>query len=431
MKGWALAVSALGSAFRSRRARQAGTLYVSLVLSLVLGIAVSVINTRFLDPKAFGDFKFLQTIWTVGVLFVTFGFFTTGGNLLAQKQTGEAEKSLIGSLLVMAAGISLIFTLLMLIASFPIGWMYETRLADKIRMYAVLLFVFPLQIYLQEVLRGSNDIHNLALLNVLPQLIYIPAALLVNHFYGYSLDMALLLYLLGMALTVLAIIVRTNPEFTQIRHDISVILNNNREIGSHIYIATLVTTPISYLGQFTLAYFWDTRLVGEFALALTITIPLALIPNTIATTFFKHFASVDRIPRKIIVAATVLSLTTLLGYLIVIKPLILLLYTEKFTQVVPLAYICAIGYVARGMGDLFNRYLLSNGQTSVLRTNALHLGIISIIGYVLFVIWWDVTGAAITKLVVDIIYLLSMTTYYVNRASKNRLEKTGVKGGNG
>jgi O-antigen/teichoic acid export membrane protein len=404
----------LKATLKSARVRQAGVLYIALVMSLILGIAVSVINTRLLGPKAFGDFKLLQTVWTVGVLFVTFGLLTTGGNLLAEKKSRDAEKPLLGSLLVITAIISLIFSVMMIVASFSLGHLYGDEFGQKIRLYAGLLFVFPFQIYLQETLRGTNDIHSLAFLNALPQFIYIPASLAMNCIYGFSLDLAILVYLLSIALTVLLIVIWTKPNFSRIGAGVREVLEKNIALGSHIYIATLLSTTTAYLGQFTLGYFKDTQQVGEFALALTITMPLTMIPNAIATTFFKHFAGVNRIPTKVIVAATGLSVVTLAGFLLVIKVVIIFLYTERFSDVVPLAYICAVGSVIHGIGDVYNRYLLAHGKTSLLRSNAMHLAVVSALGYVFLVVAYGAMGAALTKLIVGMLYMTAMFIYYRN-----------------
>ena len=395
-----------------KRVRQTGVLYLSLVASLVLGIIVSVINTRQLSPQAFGDFKFLQTVWTLGVAFITFGLFTTGGNLLAARGTPESERSLMGSLLTIAGIISLLFIVAMALASFPVGQIYGQELGGKMRLFSALVFVFPLQVYLQEVLRGTNNITSLSLLNALPQLLYIPLALGASRFTEFSLDTALLLYLLSLLVTAMVLIIRARPSFGHLRQGIQEVMVNNRAIGMHVYVAILVTTVTTQLSQFSLAYFFDTRLVGIFSLALTITMPLTMIPNAISTTFFKQFASLDRIPRKVIVGAMTISFATLLVFLVVIKELILFLYTDKFIDVVPLAYICAVGAVLHGLGDVYNRYLLVHGKTRALRVNAVQLGFISVMGYVFLVAWWGVSGAALTKLLVDAVYLATMLLYY-------------------
>ncbi len=408
----------LSSIIANQKFRQVFVLYGSLLVSLILGIAVSVINTRLLGPKAFGDFKLLQTVWTVGVLFVTFGLLTTGGNLLAQKQTRDQEKPLLGGLLLITLLMSLLFIASMYGASFPLEKIYGDEFGQKIRLYAGLLFVFPFQIFLQEALRGTNSIYSLSFLNAFPQLAYIPAAMAVKQRYGFSLDWAILLYLLSMAFSVLLISVWIRPGFADAGKGIREVVGRNRAIGSNIYIATLTTTATAYLGQFTLGYFQDTRQVGEFSLALTISMPLTMIPNAIATTFFKQFATSDKIPRKALMASAGLSLVTLIGFLLVIKFLVLLLYTDRFANVVPLAYICAIGCVLHGMGDVFNRYLLAHNKTSVLRVNAIYLAIVSTLGYILLVIEYGAIGAAITKILVSSLYLVSMFIYYGNYAKK-------------
>lgn len=404
---------------RGNRARQTALLYASLVASLALGIVSSVITTRLLGPQSFGDFKFLQAIWSVGVLFVTFGFFTTGGILITKKDSPESERSFMGSLLVIACAISVLFTAFMAMASIPIGQVYGQDLGNKVWMFSALMFVFPLQIYLQDALRGTNDVANLALLNVLPQLIFILAALAVSHWLGFSLDVALLVFLLGIAVTVLVVILRTSPSFGQTRQGIQEVMENNRAIGVHIYAAVLITTASAQLSQFSLAYFFDTRLVGMFALAITITMPLTMIPNAISTTFFKHFSTLDRIPRQVVLATLAISIVSFLVFLAVIREIILLLYSEKFIEVVPLAYICAAGATLHGIGDVYNRYLLAHGKTIFLRANAIHLGMISVLGYIFLVFWWGAAGAAATKLLVDAVYLGSMLFYYARRRNGN------------
>jgi O-antigen/teichoic acid export membrane protein len=401
------------STLSSPRARQASFLYTTMVISLVLGIAVSVINTRLLGPEQFGEFKLLQTVWIVGVLCCTFGLFTTGGNLLTTKKKPEAERPLLGGLLVIAALISLVILAMMMFASFPLGHLYGDAFGMRVRLYSGLLFVFPLQIYLRETLRGTNNIYRLAFLGISPQLAYIPVALVTNYLFGFSLDIAIIIYLLSLGATVLIIVFLTKPNFSHIGDSVREIMGKNRVIGSHIYIASLVTTTTGYLGLFTLGYFQDSRQVGEFALAITITMPLAMVPNALATTFFKHFSSARTIPTKVIVVAAVSSLLTLAGFLLIIKTLILLLYTESFAGVIPLAYICAVGGVVHGMGDVFNRFLLANGRTSLLRINALQLGVVSTLGYIFLVSWYGSIGAASTKLVVAVLYLASMLTYYL------------------
>ncbi len=396
---------------------------MSLLISLILGIGVSVINTRLLGPKAFGDFKLLQTVWTVGVLFVTFGLLTTGGNLLTKKQNHNEERPLLGGLLLLTLIISLLFTGAMLVASFPLGDLYGAEFGEKIRLYAGLLFVFPFQLFLQEALRGTNRIYSLSFLNTFPQLAYIPAAIAANHYFGFNLDWAILLYLASMAISVLLITILIRPRFSGALGEVSEVLTRNRGIGSHIYLATLISTATAYLGQFTLGYFQDTRQVGEFSLALTITMPLTMVPNAIATSFFKQFAKSEIISKKVFIASISLSFVTLAAFLLVIEFVVLQLYSNRFINVVPLAYICATGAMVHGLGDVINRFLLANGKTSWLRSNAIQLGLISVFGYIFLVAQYGATGAAYTKIIIAGVYLATMLIYYQKFQEKHSTQR--------
>lgn len=405
-------LSSLKIQLTSKRVKQTLVLYLSLVISLALGIAVSVINTRLLGADAFGEFKFLQTIWTLGVTCVTFGLFATGGNLLAKCKSSETERHLIGSLLVIAIAIALVFTLFMIAASIPIGRLYGQELAEKIRLYSGLVFVFPLQVYLQEVLRGTNAIANLSLLNVLPPIFYIAAVMAIKQYFDFSLNIALLAYLLSIAVSVAVLTFLSKPKFNQLKSNVSEVLLTNKIVGLNLYLAGLIVTATTQLSQFSLAYFFDTRSVGIFSLAVTITMPLTMIPNAVATTFFKQFASLNKIPQKVIFATIFISLVTLIIFLFIVKSVILFLYSDQFIDVVPLAYLCAVGAMIHGMGDVCNRFLLAHGRTQILRNNAIVLGVSSVIGYIALVSQMGLMGAALTKTLVDIIYLMSMIYYY-------------------
>lgn len=100
--------------------------------------------------------------------------------------------------------------------------------------------------------------------------------------------------------------------------------------------------------------------------------------------------------------------------------LLAVFYTEKFIEIVPLVYICAVAAVLRGMGDVYNRYLLAHGKVKILRSNAIHLGFVSALGCIFLVAWGGVSGAAATKLIVDTAYLFSMIIYYKFVSQKNQ-----------
>jgi O-antigen/teichoic acid export membrane protein len=166
------------------------------------------------------------------------------------------------------------------------------------------------------------------------------------------------------------------------------------------------------LGGISIGYFIDNTHVGFFSLAITATMPLALIPGTVGTTFFKEFANLNKIPLKVIYLTILLSGAALAMFLILIKPLVILLYTKDYLAVVPIAYYTAIGSTLHGFGDFYNRFISAQGNGKVLRNSSFAIGITNIIGYTLIVYLFGVKGAAYTKLIAGAIYLVFMLHAY-------------------
>ncbi len=69
---------------RKKRVKQVGSVYLSIIISLIVGIGVSIVNKRLLGKEVYGDFKFLQNAFAL--TFVTLGLFYSGGRLVAKER---------------------------------------------------------------------------------------------------------------------------------------------------------------------------------------------------------------------------------------------------------------------------------------------------------------------------------------------------------
>src|SRR3972149_2672800 len=110
------------------RIKQVGTLYGSLVVSMGVGIAVTVFNTRVLGPHSYGDMKFLQTLFAIFTTVLMPGYFVSGSRLLARREHRDKESRLIGTLLVLAGILSVILILVLVMFSFVEGAIFDNQL---------------------------------------------------------------------------------------------------------------------------------------------------------------------------------------------------------------------------------------------------------------------------------------------------------------
>lgn len=397
---------------KKRKAKQVISLYSSMTLSLFVGIGISVINTRLLGAESYGDYKFILNFLFFILSFITFGFFFSGGRLIAQKENESIKHKLMSNLLIITVYISLLFICVALLLSFLEEMIYENNLGYLIRIFLPLLFVFPFQYSIENILQGDNRIYTLSLFRLGPKTLYLITAISLNLFIPLTLFYALFLNFITLAFFVLLVIYRINPSLKADKSIISIIWSENKTYGFHVYIGAITGVASAYLAGLSLGYFVDNINVGYFALALTATKPLTMIPTTIGTTFFKEFAKSDYIPKKVFLFTGLLALIALIIFLASINKIVEFLYSEEFKIVAPLSYFTSIGAIFHGLGDFFNRFLGAHGKGKELRNSNFQIGIVNILGYTFLIYFLGVYGAALTKLLAGLTYFIVMLYYY-------------------
>jgi len=307
----------------NKRTKQVISLYLSMILSVFIGIGVSVFNTRLLGPQYFGDYKFLQMLFNFTVTFFTLGLFVTGSKMLAQKENELIRKELIGALINLAIIMSTVFIFFFFVFSFFQGRIFDKDLGWYIRIFCPLLFVFPFQLCITNILQGDNRIYELSLFRILPSILYLIFSAIVNYFFNFSLFYALCMQFITFIISILLIIIFIKPSFKKQKVNLLRVVKENKTYGFPVYIGTLCNVASAQLGVLSVGYFIDNVNVGFFSLAITITNPLMMIPGVVGTVFFKDFANSDRISNKVVFVTIILSIIALLGFLGIVEHVIL------------------------------------------------------------------------------------------------------------
>lgn len=411
------------NSLKTKRTKQVSALYTSMVFSIIIGVVISVVNTRLLGPQQYGDYKFLQNLFMFFTTCLTLGIFVSGSRLLAQKKNESIKHQLVGNLLLLAAGISVVMITGLFIFSFFEEQVFNNQLGRTIRIFSPLLFVFPFQLCLQNIMQGDNRIYTLSVFQIAPRILYIGGAIAFNYFVPLSLTSALAIQLLTFSVVIIVMIVLFRPKFGNLKENISIIWQENRTYGFHVYIGFLTGVASSQLGGLAIGYFIDNIYVGFFFLALTISMPLGMVAGVVGTTLFKDFANRDSIPRKATMITVILSISALVLFFLVVKKVVLLLYTKEYIEVIPMAYILSVGCVFHGLGDYINRFLGAHGRGKEIRNNSFAVFVVNILGYTLLTHRFGVMGATATRLFADLIYFCMMYYYYkrYHRELLNRL----------
>ncbi len=412
-------------ALRKEKVKKALVLYVTMIVGVLAGIALSMVNTRMLGKELYGDFKFIQNLFTFAQLFLTIGVFYSGGRLIALQKDPEKRRELYGAIFIFAAVISLVLIAFGAIFSLFENQLFGNNLKWVIMACLPLAFVFPFQLCLEQLLQGDHRIYTLSFHRLAPKILNFIILLILYFYFKYQLILNLEVFLLSMAIPIVLIILWLKPKFTNFKTNTRLLWKENKNYGYPVYIGAISGVASAQIAGFSLSYFVDNVNVGFFALAITATMPLAMLPVAFGITLFKDFVTLPRIPARVTFYTFVMGIITLMAFVALIEPLIKWLYPPEFSPVVNLCYFIAVGSTLHGFGDFFNRFISAKGKGKLVRNSNLILGIINVAGYIGFVYLWGIKGAVITKLIAGMAYLANMLYYYIIITRKSTANEQG------
>lgn len=387
-------------------------LYGSSFIGIGLGFAISVFNTKILGKEAFGDFKFIETVFRFLASLVTVGVFISITRMLAIAKNKIYKHNLLGFFVIALLIASVIGAILLILFSYIQPLWFSNNLGYIFRKYAFLIFAFLGNITLREILKGLNKIYTLSTVSAIPAIVYLAIA------YWYNLDNPLyieqvLLFYYGIQLIFfIIVIVWLRPTFLINKALVKDVVKENNTNGKPIYFGSLAGVATAHIVGFSLSYFIDNTQVGFYTLAITICSPLLIVPSVLGTTFFKKFASLDVLPKKVVIFSILGTLLALVIFYLCIEKIFLLFYSEEFTPAIEISKILIIGFLLHGLGDLINRFLGAKGQGKLLRNAAFAVGIVNILGYSILVFYFGIYGAILTKILASGLYLFMMYYYY-------------------
>lgn len=388
-------------------------LYACTFIGMGIGVFVSIMNTNFLEPNAYGDVRYVNNLinFFSGIFLV--GYFVTGSRLLAIAETKEEVKQLKGGMLFI-----LMITALLMMVAMGLCALYHWYIGKDF--YSLFLYVMPISAnvmllnYINTSSQGDNSIGIIGFARLLPSMLYLVIAYIIYSHYGATSILMLLLQG-GIAFaSLLFLIIYNGVSFKNLKTSLRNLNKENKQYGLQVYYGSLANVSVQYIAGISLGLFGsDNANVGFYSLALTITSPLTMLPSIIGTTYFKKFATQNQISKKVITTTFVLSVISLIGFVVLIFPLVDLLYSKEYSSVALFASLLAIGSTCQGLGDVFNRFLGAHGKGIMLRNGAFISGTVALFGYTFCIKYWGIDGAIVTRILSSLFYFLSMLIFYL------------------
>jgi O-antigen/teichoic acid export membrane protein len=418
----------------SPRVRQVFSLFAVNIVVIPLSIVSNIFITRFLGPVAFGDFKFVFYVFSMGMVIFTFGFFQAGNRAIVLSAEKEKTRELYGSMLIVLAALFVVLAAAVVIYAFVDNNVSEKGLRSVLLFIVPFSWLFLLTNYFEVLFQADNRINLLAKSRLYPKIMFFIVTLVLFVFFReYPGNRLMMIWILFLATHIAGfgyVLWNVHPLFRNARDRIKEIWHYNKAYGFNVYIGTLFNVVMTGLSALLISYFGVNNAgVGYFALALTISEPLNFIPNVIATTHYKDFASSKSIQKRLTLTTIGISVLALGLCWLLVGPFIRFFYGAEFQPVIMLTIIASSGIILHGMGDYFNRFLGAHGQGKALRNSAIIVGIILFICNFTLIPLFGETGAAYTRVISGVTYLSSIIWFYkrhVNRLNRKTEEPVEV-----
>ena len=395
----------------SNKQRQIAILYICSMLGVLFGVLSSIVNTRFLPPNDYGDVRFVQNFANLGATVLYLGYFISGSRLLALWKDNNEKRNLRGTLIVVLG-----VTAVILFSFMFFCFIYYSDQNYSLLFLGALPFCLHLLFYnfIINTAQGDNRIGLMAATQLLPYALYVPVAYLIYSQTGVTSNKMMLLQG-GVYLMVSSIVVFLSQlSFKNIKYCYKELIIENKNYGDQVYWGSIAMIATTYLAGISIGAFGDNNVeVGFYSLAVTVANPMTMLPSIIGVIFFKDFANLNIIPAKVLKGSFVLTLLSCLFFIILIKPVVVLLYSSQYASVGSYAIWLSIGCSIHGLGDLFGKFLMAHGQGEQVRNSSIYCGVAKLIGYILLVYLWGVNGAILTTIISDSLYFGNMVISYI------------------
>lgn len=391
-------------------------LYIATILGLGIGFFGSVLNSRLLSKELFGDWKYLQNYLMMISYFVNFGFFASGGRLIAATNDKKRIGIFKGYMIyVCAAGLFVI-----IIVTVFTGLLWHKILNQSL--FHLTLFMFPLFIihpltfYFESTFQAERKLIGLSMFKVLPSLLYVGLLYLFKSYSQGSIYYNAVLFYGSSFIVFLIFLLIDKPIFKRKTPQWNELILQNKTYGIHIYYGALWAVGSGYLLPILIGFFNINNVeVGQFSLALSFIMPLSFLPTIVGTSYYKEFIKLPTIP---IVAFRNVILSSIILFVIMIFSIDFLVnffLGEKYKDVGYLIKIGAPGAILLGLGNFVNKFLQAKGESVYLKKVSILVGVVQIVFSLVLIKFYSSTGAIIATNLGSLVLFVALYFYYYNK----------------
>lgn len=380
--------------------------------AMVLTFTSHTYIARAVGPSQYGLFTLVVSIVAIGSLFSGVGFFSATGVLLAEEKSYQKQRELIGSIIIIALFIGIVFSFILVQFSGLINSFYKEDVGAILHLSWFALILVPCRELIMHIGKGLGSVAIITLLRTI-----IPALFLISiggvfFLNGLSAQSLSLVYFSSVFTTMIFFFFKLRPRFIHLRNNYRRIAQKNREYGLKVYGSNIIANASQQAVSLIIPLYVSVSELAYYKVALMIIAPLSLISQNIALKFFRQFASQDKVNRKLYLINFLILCFGVLLVMICIDFLILQIYGIAYERSAGLVKIMIIGSLFNGLYQLPDAFMNSNSKGKSVLYSSFFMGISILFSVFLMVPRFGVTGAAYTYVVSNMVYFISIQAFY-------------------
>ncbi len=395
----------------TKTAKQTVGLFSAQIIGLIIGFAANIVLAKQMEPKGFGIYSFALSVVMFLSLFFEFGYFASTARLLVQTENKEEEKKLIGSSMILAGIIAILFSFIIYCISLFIDNIFEDKIGNILRLLAILSSGFVLPFYVELILKGTNQIGYLSLFQLIWKFLFVLAIIIFWYLRILSALNVLYAYSISIIISFMIFAIRIGPNFDTTREYIKEILAENKRYGIYHYMGRIVDVSAYQLNRLLIGYFVDATNVGFYSLANAMANPINMFSLSLSSSKFKSFANKKPISRKVLLTNFVWIFIAVVGADISGYLIVHFYLGEKYNTVVKLLMLMTLAIGFQAAYQPYNHWLGSNGFGKYLRKKALITATVNIALNITLIPLWGAIGAVIAY-IISMAVSFSLHLYY-------------------
>lgn len=408
-------LSFLHQSLTSRKGQQTAAYFSAQAVNALLGIAVAVILTNALGEIEWGRYSFIISVITVGSVIFDFGVHSSAQRLIAVAKSSTEERGTFATAYIAALGLGIGFAAFLGVVSLAIDSVFTNQSGSGAALLAVAPFAlaYPLHTISLSLTKGSNKIVLLSVITVLPRILFIPAIYLLGTSLEIGAGLALILLLATMFIAAIVSMSALRPAFGLAKERFSKLRTEIKEYGLQMYAARVIDGLVAGFDRMMLTQFQGLAVTGYYHLAMTLSLPISMFSQSISASYFKEFATTERIPAKALFVNAGISvvggLALVLGALVIVP----MIFNDAYENTLAVLPVIAVGSVLSGLNQPYHSFLAAKRQGRAMRTMSFATSGLNIVLNVILVPLLSMIGAAVAYIATYALNLL-MNLYYYN-----------------